>query len=267
MVGMGLMLGLLAQGVSAEGFRAQLLVEEGGTKASYVVDFEPGMIRIEPRDTDVYLILDVSAPNLTLVNPEQKYFVCIDSVTLPLLVEAELVRRNWFPWVSSVSPDLIEGVSLEERGSAALPDGKRGLYYVGDSPEYDRPVAEYRLDPKASPELFFQWTEVYEDFWGEPAPEAEAAQKKRLALYGSLPRLPLVSEERFVFLSRPRIIRIEERQKIPEDAFTIPEDYEEKSAADLLRETLTEPFAPALRYKGKRFSLLRRLAALSILLP
>ena len=90
----------------------------------------------------------------------------------------------------------------------------------------------------------------YEEFWGEPTPEAEAAQKKRLELYASLPRLPLVSEERFVFLSRPRIIRIEERQKIPEGAFTIPEDYEEKSVADLLRETLTERLLRRFGIKG-----------------
>ncbi len=246
----GLVLALALQASSEEGFRARLLVEEGGAKASYVVDFKPGMIRIEPPDTDVYLILDISASRLTLVNPEHKYSVRIDSKTLPLVVEAELVGPNWFPWVSMVSPDLIEGVSLEGRGRAPLPDGRRGLHYVGDSPEYDRPVAEYRLDPKASPDLFFQWTEVYEEFWGEPTPEAEAAQKKRLELYASLPRLPLVSEERFVFLSRPRIIRIEERLKIPEGAFTIPEDYEEKSVVDLLRETLTERLLQRFGIKG-----------------
>ncbi len=151
MGGIGLLLALLAQGVSAEGFRARLLVEEGETKASYVVDFKPGMIRIEPPDTDVYLLLNTSAPSLTLVNSEHEYFVRIDSVTLPQFVAAELLDPNWFPWVSSVSPDLIEGVLLEERGRAPLPDGRQGLRYVGDSPEYDRPVAEYRLDPKAAP--------------------------------------------------------------------------------------------------------------------
>ncbi len=248
MVGIGLMLALLTQGVSTAGFRATLLVEEGGTKASYVVDFKPGMIRIEPPDTEVYLILDVSTPTLTLVHPKDKYFVRIDSGILPQVVDAELVARNWFPWVSSVSPDLIEGVSLEERGHARLPDGRQGLHYVGDSPEYDRPVAEYRLDPRASPTLFFQWTEVYQEFWGEPEPEA--AQEKRLELYASLPRLPLVSEERFVFLSRPRILRIEERRKTPEDAFNIPEDYEEKSAADLLRESLIEQLLRRFGIKG-----------------
>ena len=246
----GLVLALALLASSEEGFRARLLVEEGGTKASYVVDFKPGLIRIEPPDTDIYLILDVSSPGLTLVDPEQKYFVRMDSVTLPLFVEANLVSRNWFPWVSSVSPDLIEGVSLENRGHAPLPDGRQGPHYVGDSPEYHRPVAEYRLDPRASPALFFQWIEVYPDFWGEPEPEAGAAQEKRLELYASLPRLPLVSEERFVFLSRPRITRIEKLQSIPEDAFTIPEDHEEKTPVDLLRETLTERLLRRFGIKG-----------------
>jgi hypothetical protein len=250
MIGLSLALALVAQTLVSEGFRARLVVEEGGAEASYQVDFKPGAIRIEPPEAEVYLLLDIAAPTVTLVDPGGSCFCRMEPLGLRRLVEVGLVKLSWFPWVTPVSPDLIEGVSLEPRGRSSLPDGRRALHYVGVSPVYDQAVAEYWLDPRASPELFFQWRDVYSELWGDPTAEAEAAQQKRLDLYASLPKLPVISEERFVFLSRPRTLRLEKREPIPEDAFTIPDDYEEKTEADLYRESLTERLLRRFGIKG-----------------
>lgn len=259
MMALSLTLALVTQAVlggvadatdDGESFRARVVVEEGGVESSYVVHFGPGRIRIEPPEEQVYLLLEVSPIALTLVRPDRSRYYRVEPSALPGLMAAGIVKSSWFPWVTAVSPDLMEGVSLEPRGKTTLPDGRSGLLYIGDSPTYRRAVARYSLDPSASARRFFQWREFYFELWGGEATEAEAAQKKRLELYATLPHLPVISEERFLFLSRPRTVRIEERDRIPEGAFTIPDHYEEKEVRELYWEFLGERLLRQLGMRG-----------------
>ncbi len=246
MPSLGLTLLLVVHTAASQGFRTRLVVEEGDKEVRYLVDFRPGEIRVEPDEAGVHLFIDVrdvSAPRITWVNPDKQFYCRLGPEEYRRLVSAGIVDPSWFPWVSRVSADLLEEVSLEAKGRSRVPGdppGRQGLRYVVHSKPYDRLVAEYWLDRNVSPELFFQWKDIYLQFWGEEEPDVEPAQAKRLELYGLLPGLPLVSKERFAFLSRPRIMRLESREKIPEGAFTIPEEYREKNVNDLYWESFTD---------------------------
>ncbi len=224
---------LALQAPSAEGFRAQVIVEEAGESTTYDVHFGEGTIRIDPPETEFYLLVDVVTPGLTLVYPDPGCYYRVEPPQHRPLIEAEILKLSWFPWVAPASFDLIDGVSLESRGRTSLPDGRDGVRYEGASPAYDRVVAAYTVDPGVSADLFFQWRDVYFALWGEGSPEADDPQQKRFDLYSELPGLPVVSEERFLYLSRPRTTRLEGRERIPDDAFTIPDEYEEGNPREL----------------------------------
>ena len=157
------------------------------------------------------------------------------------------IDASWFPWVWSVSPDLVENLQLKKSGSFRLPDGRTGLTFSVTCPRYDRVVAEYWLDPEAPGDLFFQWRTVYSDFWSGGDVEEDRAQEKRLHIYSLLSGLPVKMEERLVFLSRPRTLRLEDQGPIPTDAFSIPEDFVEKTESQLLWEDLIRRLESWLR--------------------
>lgn len=237
------------QATPAEAFRARVVVEEAGEATSYDVYFGEGTIRIDPPESpqpteppqkDAFVLIDIAAPALTLVYPDESCYYRLEPPEHRRLIEMGVLSLSWFPWVTPVSADLMEGVSLESRGHARLPDGRDGLRYEGTSPTYDRVVAAYTVDPGVAPELFFQWHDVYFELWGEGEPGPDDPQRKRFALHDALPGLPVVSEERFSFLSRPRTTRIESREPIPEGALTIPEEYEEGDVRELYWESLGE---------------------------
>ena len=238
MIALGFTLMLAVQAPSAEAFRAQVVVEEAGESATYDVHFGEGTIRIDPPEVELYLLVDLATPGLTLVYPDPGCYYRVEPPEHRSLIEEGILKLSWFPWVAPVSLDLIDGVSLESRGRTSLPDGRAGVRYEGTSPAYDRVVAAYTVDPGVSPDLFFQWRDVYFELWGEGSPEADDLQQKRFDLYSELPGLPIVSEEHFVYLSRARTTRLEGREQIPDDAFTIPDEYEEGDPRDLYWESV-----------------------------
>ncbi len=240
MIALGLRLMLAVQAPSAEGFHAQMIVSEAGESAAYDVHFGEGTIRIDPPEAELYLLVDVARPGLTLVYPDPGCYYRMEPSESRSLIEAGVLKLSWFPWVAPVSLDLIDGVSLESRGRTSLPDGRAGLRYEGTSPAYDRVVAAYTVDPSVSPDLFFQWRDVYFELWGEGSPEADDPQQKRFDLYSQLTGLPIVSEERFLYLSRGRTTRLEGRERISDDAFTIPDEYEEGDPRELYWKSVGE---------------------------
>ena len=179
MIALGLALMLAAQSPSAEGFRAQVVVEEAGEPATYDVHFGEGTIRIDPPEAELYLLVDVATPGLTLVYPDPGCYYRLEPPEHRALIKEGILKLSWFPWVAPVSLDLIDGVSLESQGRTRLPDGRDGLRYEGTSPAYERVVAAYTVDPNVSADLFFQWREVYFELWGEDSPEADDPQQKR----------------------------------------------------------------------------------------
>ena len=229
-----------AQVSSPEGFRAQVIVEEAGESTTYQVYFGKGTLRVDPPDAELFVLVDVTSPGLTLVYPESSCYYRVEPPEHRILFEMGVLDRSWFPWVVRVSADLLEDVSLEAGGSAPLPDGRTGRRFEGVSPTYHRVVAAYTVDPDVAPDLFFQWRDAYFELWADSQDESDDPQRKRLALYAELPGLPVVSEERFLYLSRPRTTRLEGRERLPEDAFTIPEDYQEGDPRELYWESLSE---------------------------
>ena len=255
MIAPGLALMLALQAPSAEGFRAQMVVEEAGESATYEVHFGEGTIRIDPPEAELYLLVDVATPSLTLVYPDPGCYYRVEPPEHRTLIKTGILKLSWFPWVAPVSLDLIDGVSLESRGRTRLPDGRGGLRYEGTSPAYDRVVAAYTVDPSVSADLFFQWRDVYFELWGEGSPEADDPQQKRLDLYSELSGLPIVSEERFSYLSRPRTTRLEGREQIREDAFTIPDEYEEGDPRELYWKSVGERLLRQLGIKESESAL------------
>lgn len=240
MIAPGLALMLALQAPSAEAFRAQVIVEEAGESATYDVHFGEGTIRIDPPEAELYLLVDVATRGITLVYPNPGCYYRMEPPEHRSLIEAGILKLSWFPWVAPVSLDLIDGVSLESRGRTSLPDGRAGVRYEGTSPAYDRVVAAYTVDPNVSADLFFQWRDVYFELWGEGLPEVDDPQRKRIDLYSELPGLPIVSEERFLYLSRPRTTRLEGREQIQDDVFTIPDEYEEGDPRELYWKSVGE---------------------------
>ena len=223
---------------AAGGFHGELALEDGDLRAGFRLDLKPGVLRIEPEQADVYLLLDVTSKTMTLVNKEQRFYCRLQPEPFQRLMRDGTVLPSWFPWVYRASSDLVENLVLEKNEGVRLPGGGRGVRIEAYSNTYDRVVAEYWLDPGLSSELFFQWTEIYLDFWGEDEDEADRAQKTRLELYKDMPGFPLRIEERFVLLTRPRTLELKGLGPVPEDAFEVPADFTEKTGNELLWENL-----------------------------
>jgi hypothetical protein len=224
---------LAVQASSAQGFHTIVVVEEAGESMTYDVYFREGTIRIDPPEAELYLLVDVTAPALTLVYPDPGCYYRLKPPEHRPLIELGVLKLSWFPWVAPVSLDLVEGVSLESRGPTRLPDGRAGLRFEVTSPAYDRVVAAYTVDSSVTPDLYYQWVDAYVELWGEGEPEADVPQQRRFDLYSQLPGLPVVSEERFLFLTRSRTTRLENWGPVPDDPFRIPDGYEEKDPREL----------------------------------
>jgi hypothetical protein len=248
---LSLALALLAQNGGSVGFEARVVVEEAGHQTTSLVRFGPGKIQVQPSDADVYFVLDTSDASVTLVDPEQKRYYRLDPPEYQRLIASGIIDPSWFFWVNPISPDLIEGATLAKPGKTTLPDGRPGLLYTVQSSTYHREVARYEVDPHAPADLFFQWRDVYPKLWGEGTPAQTAAQDERFELYAELAGVPVVSEERFVFLSRVRTVRLEKRQSLEEDAFQIPEEYQEGDAAKLYWESIGERLLRQLGFDRK----------------
>jgi hypothetical protein len=219
-------------------FHGKLSLEDGEERATYLMDMREGLLRIEPQDTEIYLIVDVASRTITLVDKKQSFFCRLQADSFQRLVGNGTIRRSWFPWVYRASSDLVENLVLEKDESARLPDGRPGVRVVAHSKTYDRVVAEYWLDSEWSPDLFFQWRTMYLDFWGEGDMEADQAQQKRLELYENLPGFPVKMKERFGLLTRPRTLELESLGPVPEEAFDVPAEFVEKTEKELLWEDL-----------------------------
>lgn len=225
-----------------QGFRAKLTVEEGDDVSVYGVDFQEGLLRIEPEGEAGLLIVDVASKTVTLILPEERVYCRTDKEGFQRLTDWGMVHSSWAPWAYEVEEDLVENLELRQRGSSRLPSGQRGLLVQAFSERYDRVLAEYWLDPRVSGELFFQWRKIYFDFWNEDDEPANKAQEARLSIYDRLNGLPFRMEERYRLLTRPRVIVLEERQPLPPDAFQIPEEFSEKSVGQLLWQDLLRRF-------------------------
>ncbi len=222
----------------AGGFHGKLVLEDGEERAIYRLDSKQGLLRIEPEDAEVYLLLDVTSKTVTVVDRDRGFFCRLQAKPFQRLMKIGTIRRCWFPWVYPVSSDLVENLVIEKDENARLPDGRRGVRIMAHSETYDRVLAEYWLDPNLSPDLFFQWRTIYLDFWGEGDVEADQAQQTRLDLYEDMPGFPVKVEERFVLLTRPRTLELESLGPLPEDAFDVPADFAEKTEKELMWESL-----------------------------
>ncbi len=76
------------------------------------------------------------------------------------------------------------------------------------------------------------------NFGGTSMKRRNESRENRLAVYEELDGLPVKMEERFTFLTRPRIVRIEDRQALPEDAFALSNELTEKTPAQLIWEDM-----------------------------
>ena len=76
------------------------------------------------------------------------------------------------------------------------------------------------------------------DDGGEGDVEADQAQQTRLELYTDMPGFPVKVEERFVLLTRPRTLTLENLGPVPEDAFDVPANFVEKTEKELLWQDL-----------------------------
>jgi hypothetical protein len=226
-----------------------LSVEEQGQKADYIVYFKEGVIRVEPQDEEeVFLLVDIKERTVTIVETSKRIYYRADIQSFADLEKAKLVRDSWFPWVYQVGRDLVEEAEVREQGPVALPHGARGGKTDVYSPGYDRVVAEYWLDPRVEGDLFFQWQEVYFDFWSE-SDELDDAQRARFEIYDQLKGLPRRMEERFRLLTQPRILALEEWRPAEEDSWSVPPMFTEKSVAQLIWEDLIHRFEKWLRPK------------------
>ncbi len=233
-----LALSLLMSMVQSEAFRAKLILEEGDRRAVYQVDFKEGAFRIEPEGEGVFLIVDVKETVVTLVRKEDKVFCRLSRDDFRQCVDLGIVRLDWFPWVYSAGPDLVENLEVKRLGSIRLPDGRQGQRVAAYSGSYKRNLADYWLDPNTSPKTFLQWREVYEELWAEGDEKTGRSRENRLAFYAELDGLPVKMEERFIYLTRARILRLEDRQALPEDAFALPNGSTEKTPAQLIWEDM-----------------------------
>ncbi|MGH9463154.1 MAG: hypothetical protein ACRD1X_18245, partial [Vicinamibacteria bacterium] len=147
MVALWLALMFGAQAPSLQGFRTSVIVEQAGESMTYDVYLREGTIRIDPPEAELYVLVDVTAPGLTLVYPDRGCYYRLKPPEHRPLIELGILNLSWFPWVAPVSLDLVEGVSLESRGKTRLPDGRAGLRFEVTSPAYDRVVAAYTVEP------------------------------------------------------------------------------------------------------------------------
>jgi hypothetical protein len=235
---------------SQQGFRASLTVEERGQKADYIVYFKKGVIRVEPQnEEEIFLLVDIKKRMVTIVETPKRIYYPADIKGFADLRKAKLVRGSWFPWVYQVGQDLVDEAEVRERGPVALANGTRGRKTDVYSPGYDKVVAEYWLDPRVEGNLFFQWQEVYFDFWSE-SDELDDAQRARFEIYDQLKGLPRRMEERFRLLTQPRILAVEEWGPAEENSWSVPPMFTEKSVAQLIWEDLIRRFEKWLRPKG-----------------
>ncbi len=237
--------------VAAEGFHGKLVFEDGEKRASYRLDLKPGVLRIEPDQAEIYLLLDVDSRTVTLVSKGERFYSRLQAEQFQQLMRVGTVLSSWFPWVYRVSSDLVENLELEEDERARLPDGTPGVRIGVYSTTYDRVVAEYWLDPSLPPSLFFQWRTIYLDFWGEGDAEVDQAQKTRLELYEDMPGFPVRIEERFALLTRPRTLELESSGPVPEDAFELPVGFVEKTGSELFWEGLLKRLERWLQPKSR----------------
>ncbi len=244
-----LILSLMLSLAQSPAFRALVTVEEQGQKASHIVHVTEGALRIEPESEDLFLLIDVETKTVSLVDTKNRFFCRADGEELERLKDAKLLRESWFPWVYQVSPDLVENLEVRDRGRVRLPNGKAGRKVEVYSNAYDRVVAEYWVDPLVSGRLFFQWREVYLDLWSENG-ELDEAQQARLEIYDQLKGLPWRMEERFRLLTQPRILVIEEWRAAQQDSWSVPDDYAEKSVAQLIWENLIHRLENWIRPKS-----------------
>jgi hypothetical protein len=235
--------------VQAEAFRAKLVLEEGERRIGYQVDFKEGAFRIEPEGEGVYLIVDVEQSAVTLVRKEDKVYCRLSYEEFRKGMDAGIVQLDWFPWVYRVGPDLVENLEIRELGDVVLPDGRQGRRVSAYSESYERNLAEYWLDPTRPSSVFLQWCDVYEELWGSDDVESQRSLEKRLAVYKNLKELPVNMEERFTFLTRPRILRLEDRQPMPDDAFALPDELKEKTLAELMWEDVARKLEKWFRPK------------------
>jgi hypothetical protein len=225
--------------------RLTLELQEGTKTSRYRLDLAPGKIRVDPEGEKVHLILETTEPSLSVVFREERFYCKLTPPAVRRMVAAGLLRPSWLPWVYRVSPDLVEDISLERSGKTAL---------VVHSKKYGRQVARYEWQPSAEPDPFFQWRESYLSFWGEDDETMDQAQRKRLELYAEVGGPPLLIEERFAFLSRPRTLRVLAREPAPADAFLFrpPADFPEKSEAALRWEAASRRFIDWLMPRERR---------------
>lgn len=235
---------------SQQGFRASLTVEEQEQKTDYIVHFKESLIRIEPQnEEEIFLLVDIEKRTVTIVETPKRIHYSADAKGFADLKKAKLVRESWFPWVYSVGLDLVEEVEVREQGPVVLAKGTRGRKTNVYSPAYDRVVAEYWLDPRVEGDLFFQWREVYFDFWSE-SDELDDAQRARFEIYDQLEGLPRRMEERFRLLTQPRILTVDEWSPARDDSWSIPPMFTEKSIAQLIWEDLIRRLEKWLRPRG-----------------
>jgi hypothetical protein len=231
---MVLLLSLFLSFLQAGGFGATLSVEEADEELRYSVDFKVGLIRVAAEGEDFYVLVDTESRTVTLVRTDERIYCRFDPKDVRTTIKNGILDSNWFPWVYHVGPDLVNNLELRRVGDFRLPDGGRGRHWSAYSKTYDRIVADYWLDPSTPAELFFQWSKVYLDFWGEGEEEEDQAQRARLELYSRLEGFPVKIEERFRLLTRSRVLRVENRRPLPADVFEIPEDYRAKTPLELL---------------------------------
>jgi hypothetical protein len=220
----------------AEAFRAKMILEEGDRRAVYQVDFKENAFRIEPEDEGVILVVDVKETLVTLIRKEDKVYCRLSPEEFRQSVDLGIVLPDWFPWVYSAAPDLVEDLEVKRLGNVQLPDGRQGRRVAAYSATYERNLAEYWLDPVTSSKTFFAWREVYGKLWGNGDEREKQSRESRLGVYEVLDGLPVRMEERFIYLTRPRVVRLEDRRALPEDAFTLSNELTEKTPAQLFLE-------------------------------
>ena len=219
---------LVLAGASAH-LRLELTLEEGTARKAFLLDLKPGAIRIEPEGEPLFLLFETEGPRFTLVHRQARYFVRLSPRAFRRLAARGIVRPVWIPWVYRTSPDLVDE-------TVSRTTGLDEVEVV--SKKYDRVVARYRVTRRIPQELFFQWRESYLEFYGEDDTAVDEASRKRLAVYGTLSGAPLLMEERFAALSRPRTLRVVAERPAPEGAFAWGDEIVEKSDTELERDTL-----------------------------
>jgi hypothetical protein len=205
--------------------RLHLELQEGEVESRWVLDLGEGAIRLAPESDNVVILLHRSPPAITLLQADERYATRLEPRALRPLVQAGIVKTAWFPWVYRVSPDLLERLSVRRVG------GNR-VQVVSEV--YGRAVAEYQWEPGVAARDFFVWKETYLLFWSEGERSVDDAQRRRLALYDHVEGLPLVMEERFDLLTRPRRLRVVKRETVMNPSFDVPSDFVRRTDRELL---------------------------------